>query len=469
MTITRLSPSTDKATIPRGRLLVISYHFGLEGATGGFRWVSMSNGLIDRGWSVDVITAATAAPNVAVTSLHTVPSVTWPRKALQALLNVPRLLVRTLRSPFRSSTPRLNAPGSPSAPTPSSGAEPRMTSGKGTRLSQLSRALDHFAMMFEHWLWARRAARVGQLLSQRHKYAAVIVSSPPHEHHLAGLAVARAARIPFLADFRDPWVLALPDGFAGMSDSYRSVAGYIEKRIHTSASVVVHNTGRAREIISALPGVIASRRVSIPNGYDASTVTDLPNADYFEILFAGHLYPFMDIRVLLRAVRAFCRDSRVDRSRVRVIFLGTAPTHWGMPLTEILACYGLEDCSEVRPRVARAEAIRVQHRAAVQVVLDYPHPLSVPMKFYDYLQSGGNLLLFSRPGSALALAAGQVGCGIVEPEDEAGAHRVLLDAYDKWSAHGFPENNDPAGVHFRSERIDELDDLLSHVMGVTAQ
>ncbi|WP_396223024.1 glycosyltransferase [Gemmatimonas sp.] len=345
-------------------------------------------------------------------------------------------------------------------------ADIEMPAGALSLPSRFSRLVDGLVTMCEHRLWARRAVQAGARLARRHAYDAVIVSSPPHEHHVAGLTLARLWRVPCLADFRDPWALALPHGFADIPATYNRLAERLERRIHREATVVVHNTGPVREAIATIPGCVAKRRASIPNGYDDAPEADTPPAaETFEIVFAGHIYGFMDVRVLLRAVRTFLTDSRIDRSKVRLTFLGTPATLWERPFAEILAHYGLRDCASIRERVNRSEALTIQRRAAVLVVFDYPHPLSVPMKFYDYLQSGGELLLFSRPGSALALAASKVDRTVVEPEDAAGAVAVLHRAWEKWSQCAFPTHQDPHGVHHRRERIAEVDALLRELTG----
>src|ERR1041385_5630098 len=44
------------------RLLVITYHFGSNGAVGGLRWTGITKSLVRLGWEVKVITAAPPSP-----------------------------------------------------------------------------------------------------------------------------------------------------------------------------------------------------------------------------------------------------------------------------------------------------------------------------------------------------------------------------------------------------------------------
>jgi hypothetical protein len=61
------------------------------------------------------------------------------------------------------------------------------------------------------WLpYARSAARKAVI---EHHPDAVLTSGPPHGIHLLGRFVQRQYGLPWLADFRDPWVTA--EGFTG--------------------------------------------------------------------------------------------------------------------------------------------------------------------------------------------------------------------------------------------------------------
>jgi hypothetical protein len=53
--------------------------------------------------------------------------------------------------------------------------------------------------------WVPFAAWRGARLSRQRGIDALLTTGPPHSAHLAGLAIRRAGRLPWVADFRDPW------------------------------------------------------------------------------------------------------------------------------------------------------------------------------------------------------------------------------------------------------------------------
>src|SRR5947209_12884436 len=55
-------------------------------------------------------------------------------------------------------------------------------------------------------VWFPRAARQCARLIRKHRPDALLTSSPPHSIHLLGLWLKRRYRLPWVADFRDPWV-----------------------------------------------------------------------------------------------------------------------------------------------------------------------------------------------------------------------------------------------------------------------
>jgi hypothetical protein len=225
--------------------------------------------------------------------------------------------------------------------------------------------------------------------------------------------------------------------------------------------VVVHNNGNALERAMVQPRLPRVRRVSIPNGYDGEPTVTRPDPTAFRILFSGWIHPFMDPRVLLRAVEALRLEDPEGTSSLRLEFIGSPTEIEDMPITELVQAYGLGDCTTFAARVSREEAMRAQEQAAVLVAFDCPHPLAVAMKFYDYLLMRGDLLLIAERDSALDRAAQQVGQRSVPPGDHAGLVTALRGALARWRAGEYPSTHDPDRIFHRSRRVAEFEALLA--------
>jgi len=422
----------------------------------------MARGLAARGWTIEVIAAAPSAVTDAFT-VHSVPPTTWPSTLYQRILGA----ARAIRG-RSSSASAVEAPAG-LAPTREqlrrrADTLPIWQRGQALpRRDLLTKSLDALISIVSSIDWAIRARRVGSVLLEAHQFDAIIVSTPPHTTQLVGRWLSRRHRVPYFADYRDPWATGVPELTGYDSPVTRIVGTRLERFTQRAASVVVHNNPKALERALQQRSLPQVERVSIANGYDAAPTTACPDGDRFRILFSGWIHSFMDPRVLLRAVSTLRTEEGLGADVLRLEFIGSPRDIEGMPLMDLVAAYGLADCTTSADRVSREDAMRAQEGAAVLVAFDCPHPLAVAMKFYDYLLMRGDLLLIAEVGSALDLAAQQVGWRAVAPSDERGVVEALRRALQRWRSREYPSAHDPQGVFQRDHRTEEFHQLLTRV------
>jgi len=78
---------------------------------------------------------------------------------------------------------------------------------QGVRTDGPVKALARFFLLPDSYrAWAAPAVRAGRARLARGDIDAVLSTSPPETAHLVGETLARHAHLPWVADFRDPWV-----------------------------------------------------------------------------------------------------------------------------------------------------------------------------------------------------------------------------------------------------------------------
>jgi glycosyltransferase involved in cell wall biosynthesis len=182
------------------RVLVVAYFFPPLGGAGVHRPVAWSRFLPEHGWDVTVLASAPGGYFVDdATMLDTVPAAT-------EVLRVPAPTAVAL---WR----RHLGPPPPPAATPGAGAASggRRTSNTGRiRRDNALRGFARFVFLPDSYrAWVDPAIRAGRARLARGDIDAVISSSPPESCHLVGeaLATRNGTRVlPWIADFRDPWV-----------------------------------------------------------------------------------------------------------------------------------------------------------------------------------------------------------------------------------------------------------------------
>jgi len=452
---------------PTKRILLVSYHFGDGCETGGFRWNAFVADLLQFGWEVDVIALARPglgpvgnplSPPGGPLEVFAASSSSTPQRLVAAPIAVPRALLRLVRrSPLRGSAH--TSPEAKRLPALSEVSVWRVGVREPLR-TRVGKALQGLTTYASDRIWCRRALRVGNSLMRGRHYHAVIVSSPPHTTQIVGAELGRRYGVPYVADFRDPWVAGLGPLKAFMDLATRAASLVHEPQVLRAASVVVYNTHAASLRSEGVFGNAVRRREVVPNGYDGKPSNDRPDADVFRILFAGWLHPYMDVRALIAGTARLIHSRQISPERIRLEFLGTGPEFGGVPLMQIAAACGVDNCTVVHARCSRDEAFEFQERAAVLVAYTCPHGLEIAMKFYDYVQMRGSLLLIGHSTGALAQAAARVGCRVVEMDDEAGIDQILNRAYERWLAGDYHGVIDQEELFARRHRSLEMHAIL---------
>jgi len=271
---------------------------------------------------------------------------------------------------------------------------------------------------------ASRALRDGGVL---------LTTSSPDSAHLVGLLCARG-RVPWVADFRDPWVRRM--SFAPPTGWHRRAQGALERAVVANASrIVVTSEATRLDFLSRYRFLDAERIVSIPNGFDEDDfpTEDPPLSSQFELLHLGQLNPERPIHSLLYHLEEFLEIRPKARPLTRLSLIG--PRY-------------LEDEKEVARRrlgdVVRFEdvlphrmAIDRLLRAQVLILLEQESQrggLVLPGKTFEYLRSGRPILGLLPRGAAwdliTRLEAGF--CALPStPDAGAGYLAAQFDAYCK--------------------------------------
>ena len=375
------------------RLLLILYHFGPGCATGGVRWNVMARDLVSRGWEIDVITVARsrpvdpaiAGPAAWIDQIRVVEVAepTWPDRAHEALVGIKRRVAGVVR-------PRLSRDEREIGPNDVRVSDP----GAPVSLwSNLTATPDSVRDWCREMAWVRRAIAAARPLARQNRYHAVIVSSPPHSTQLVGATLSRECAIPYIADCRDPWVLGEPAARTrGWLD--RWLGQRYERRCFKRARVVICNTERAKRAAEEIEEYRSLEITCISNGYDAVDDIGIPDPRCFRIVFAGWLYPSMDVRPLMAACARLRARSGLPADRFTLEFMGTGDTFGGARLAALARVYGLGKSFVLHPRSSREEAQRLQRAAAVSVIFDNPPSwLAIPTKFYNATQMLGSVLI----------------------------------------------------------------------------
>jgi len=271
-------------------------------------------------------------------------------------------------------------------------------------------------------VFAMNARRRAQRLLREQPFDAVWTTSPPPSVHRVGLGLHK--RIPWIADFRDPW-LARDDDWGPTRWHVRHARRLRQRIVRTADRLIAVSEPMAAALDAEGPRHATE---VIHNGYDEADFPAGPRLrspdDPFTILCPGTFSPHSDPRPILAAVRALLNAK--PGLNLRVVHVGTAlrinpaalAGEYGLASIFVDLGY-LEHRTSIRALLG-ADAIAIS-------VSELPgFATNIPGRLYEALRSLRPLVLFGPQDAAVGALVGRLpGCRVVPPSDSREAAAII--------------------------------------------
>ncbi len=435
--LTRVEPffrSSKALDNPRGRLLLISYHFPPGGSAGALRWQKMSHYAAERGWTLDVLAAHhdTLEGKTDWNRLTDLPPgmrVYGIRRRVARIEQIEnrvwdvckRLGVFRRRRSHRGRQSPRTTNARPDSLTP----DEMNWHGWDTRY--FARAYHAWLIHHRDGLWARDATRLAFELCSGTRYHAVISCGPPHMAHEVGRRVGVKFKLPFITDLRDPWSLTRRIWEPLASHIWFWLAKRHEARTARRAALVVTATHEVREAMETrYPDTV--RIITVMNGFDREPVDDVLS-DAFIVTYAGAIYLDRNPRPVLQAVRRVVEELNLTPQQFRLHLVGEVFEYDGMLTREIAENEGVEGFVQLTERQPHQVLTSLLQRSAVLVSLPQDSPFAIPSKIFEYMGYRAWLLVLSAPDSPTARLLRDTDADVVAPHDIDGMADALRARY----------------------------------------
>ncbi len=317
------------------------------------------------------------------------------------------------------------------------------------------RALSDWALFPDSYAgWAKRATRRA-LARLSHGVDVLLTSSPPDSVHLVGLAAKRRRPVPWVADFRDPWMglhFRTPP-----TTWHRRRHERLEREVLRLADRVLAasrtHADRLRACFTA-DGLDPARVLHVANGYEPAVDAGefpAPRDDAWVVAYTGTLSLMPDVGVFLEALHDLLARLPEARRRLRARLVGPFDLGY-QDRAGALGLTGIVEFTGPRPH---AEA-RAEQRAAGLLVHWQPRefPTMVPGKLYEYLESGRPIVAVLDPTTEAAELLRRAGGTVVPPGDRAALSTELERRYRAWRERGAEPSRTPSGLEdHRRDRI----------------
>lgn len=399
-------------------LLLITIVFPPEGGGGTIRVAKHAKYLPQNGWSLSVVTST---PPKGVTGNVALPHV--------SVYRAPRLEVITILSRVANMVReglgllRKNIGGQSATVTQVSTGEPAVAR---------RRLADYFFIPDDKIVWAPLAFLAALWVVFRHRPTVIYSTSPSPSTHMVGYLLAVVTRLPWVIEFRDPWMFN-PFRKERPFSWMECFEGYLEKRVlHRASHIVVTSEEYKRDFLARYPMLSPELITFIPNGYDLDDFVGISyeQFDRFTIVHTGNFYEARSSVPFLEGVALALKRDPSLKGKIQVVFAG---------VKDQLTAAGIERLS-LQGVVSQVGVVShhksIEYLAGADLLLLVPGPGdgTMPGKTYEYLAVKKPILALCEQGVVSRLIVSTATGTVVDPYDVQGIADAVIDIYRSLSA-----------------------------------
>jgi glycosyltransferase involved in cell wall biosynthesis len=276
--------------------------------------------------------------------------------------------------------------------------------------------------------WIVPAIRRGIELTRARRFDAVLSTAMPATVHVAGAAVASFAKLPWIADYRDPWS---GNAYVTRGPVRRALEEALERLLIRRADAVT----TISEPIAATLRAFHRRAVAvIPNAADPAQFAGVAQArrERFGLCYTGTLYDGKRTPALLFEALAELRRERDPAADARVTFFGPNGDH----VDELARAYGVDSLVERHGTVPRDEALAAQRNSSTLLAflnMDEATASEMGSKIYEHAAARRPTIAFGPRASVVRDYVERHGLGWFA-SDLGEAKDALRRAYRRYAA-----------------------------------
>ena len=283
--------------------------------------------------------------------------------------------------------------------------------------------------------WIPFAVKEGVRAIRREGIDVIFTSSPPQTVQLIGMCLKQKTRLPWVADFRDPWTDI--DYYSGLkrwevSESFDRI---LERKVLRKADTIL---SIGPHIIRSLKNKQSSATFKvIYNGYDEDDFRALDRSttsEKFRITHIGNAGPARNPEILFHTLGNMVRTNPGLSSDLELCFIGNTDRS----VIDTAEQYNLESCVKLIPYMPHNEAIACLLRSAVLLLIINRVKGNrgiLTGKLFDYIGSGKPVIAIGPIDGDAATVIRETSVGqTIDYSDPKGCESLLQNYYDLWKS-----------------------------------
>lgn len=290
--------------------------------------------------------------------------------------------------------------------------------------------------------WIRKAVKTGINLINNHKCNVIFATGSPWSALVVGKHISSKTGVPFIADFRDPWVGNPFRKSNGRFIDWRHAQ--LEKSIVKKAALITANTEPLRgEFLKRYPLISHNKILTLPNGFDLIDFEFINkkapkrknDSSKLILAHAGFLYGKRDPAPLLQAMESLFE--RYPKCRDMVEFHQIGDIDLDYSFYERYDRLIREGNIKVIDQMPYQECLNRLSGYDILVLIQPGTKTQVPSKLYDYLCLGKPIFTVTPLDGALGKMVSKHQLGdLVSPDSHEEIVQTLYELYKRKESEG---------------------------------
>jgi len=304
--------------------------------------------------------------------------------------------------------------------------------------------------------WIPDALRSGLKIIRRNRPDIIFATGMPWSALIVANMLHRFTGVPYVCDFRDPWVgnpfhKSKGRFFDGMSKYFESTV------VRKSALVTANTVPLKDQIAGRYPDLPIDRIMVLPNGYDPDDFEHLRvngedghSKGELRLVHAGFLYGERNPIPILDAIKRNHETYRYGENAVQFVQIGSMEKN----IEAIMSGYVESGYAKCLGQLPYRSCIETISRADVLIIIQQSTDTQIPSKIYEYISLDKPIITVTKAGGALWNLIERYEFGyLFEPEDVAAIGEKIHQLYDRKKAEGELKERYPRRADFDIRKI----------------
>ncbi len=295
---------------------------------------------------------------------------------------------------------------------------------------------------------------------------AIVSTGPPHSMHLIALGIKERLKIPWLADFRDPWTDI---------DYYKdlNISAFADKK-HKRLELKTIKSCDAMLVVSRAMkenyGKMGGRNIHvITNGFDPADMdfSEEIRDTKFSVSHIGTLPPSLNLKGLWEVLSDLSEAVPDFRSNLEIKLIGKVDS----AVTNDIAAFNLTDQYTGIGYVTHDKAASLMKQSAILLLAinkDSPNAKGILTgKFFEYLASGRPIIAIGPSEGDLAHILKETEAGYISDYNDLNhIKEIILKLYEKYLCNDLTNNTKGIEKFTRKSLTAELASVLNKMINV---